>query len=351
MRFVENDIVIGKSQCRYEAVQKSKSLRIVILFLIALSLHLNYQVEMGWVFQRELSHLQVIFLVSCCGQDMTGLLVFCRNCGRACFAGKVVVSSLQYVASVGQAIVQHGCHLGVPEYRAPLFATQPGNVALDDSRHHCLRFSRGQVRSGGQLQLALHWEGSMRFGLLGAVVAMVAGFSEPAHSETLSVSVTRGLMKDQPYTIIYPDVLKATTGTGDDLLTLDYPGAPLQCVATLKPGIAAMTADEALANFDKAAVEADWRKYFANFTVTAQSVGKLRNVPALRYTGDTGKTDKGNQSLVIRAEAVDEGRRYAMECLVGVDVAAEAQPLIEFLIANFSTRSDGECCIDPSKSE
>ncbi len=191
----------------------------------------------------------------------------------------------------------------------------------------------------------------MRLGFLGAYLALAASLSAPAHGETLSVSVTRGLLKDQPYTIIHPDVLTATPGTGDILLTLDYPGATLQCVATLKPDMAAITADEALANFDKAAVEADWRKNFENFTLTDQSVGKLRNVPALRYTGDTGKTGQGIEFRVVHAEAVDGGRRYAMECLVGVDIAEEAQPLIEFLIANFWTRSDGECCIDPSKGE
>ena len=51
---------------------------------------------------------------------------------------------------------------------------------------------------------------------------------------------------------------------------------------------------------------------------------------------------------VVHAEAVDSGRTYAVECLLDRSVAADARSMIDFIIANFSTKSDGDCCIDPS---
>ena len=171
--------------------------------------------------------------------------------------------------------------------------------------------------------------------------------ASPATAEQVTVEVVRGLIKDEPYTIIYPASLKAGSGSGDDLLVLDYPGAPLQCAATMKVGVPAMSAQEALAAFDAEAEAAPWRERFPNFTVADPHLGSLANVPALRYLGDTGQSPGGNRYLLYRAEAVDEGRLYGMECMVGYSIAQDARDIIEFLIINFSTRSDGKCCQQP----
>jgi hypothetical protein len=41
---------------------------------------------------------------------------------------------------------------------------------------------------------------------------------------------------------------------------------------------------------------------------------------------------------VIHAEAVDGGRTYAVECLYDRSADADARPMVDFIIANFSTR-------------
>jgi hypothetical protein len=35
-------------------------------------------------------------------------------------------------------------------------------------------------------------------------------------------------------------------------------------------------------------------------------------------------------------------------CLAAIDVVAQARPVVDFIIANFSTNSEGQCCIDPA---
>jgi hypothetical protein len=48
---------------------------------------------------------------------------------------------------------------------------------------------------------------------------------------------------------------------------------------------------------------------------------------------------------IVHTEAVDAGRGYTLDCLFATEIAAQARPIVDFIIANFSTRSDAECCV------
>ena len=60
-----------------------------------------------------------MFRVSGFGQWMIVLLHFLRRGGCACFEAEAVVSGLQDVAAMGQAVEKRGCHLGVAEDGGP----------------------------------------------------------------------------------------------------------------------------------------------------------------------------------------------------------------------------------------
>ena len=139
---------------------------------------------------------------------------------------------------------------------------------------------------------------------------------------------------------------------GDDVTvaTLEYPGAPLQCDAMVAEGGAAdWTADAAV----------DQPRPRRHRSGLDRAVPRLRHLdrrhrrvperpgavlPRRRATN----SPLGGPATIFHAEAVDGGRTYIYECLADTAIAADAKGLVDFLFANFSTRSDGECCIDPA---
>ena len=74
----------------------------------------------------------------------------------------------------------------------------------------------------------------------------------------------------------------------------------------------------------------------------------MQSGPALFYRGSSESSPLGGPATVFHAEAVDSGRTYIYECVTDSTIADKAAGLIGFLFANFSTRSDGECCTDPA---
>lgn len=164
------------------------------------------------------------------------------------------------------------------------------------------------------------------------------------------VVIDRGLTEDLPYTAIYPSVLRSIDdGSPATILTLQHPEAPLQCDAFAVEGAeAGWTAEQALSKLDVRGIEATWIPDFPGFRIVAQGVTQFASGPALLYEGESDDSPLGIPLRIVHAETVDAGRTYAIECLMEKSIAAEARPLVDFFIANFSTRSDGECCIDPS---
>ena len=100
--------------------------------------------------------------------------------------------------------------------------------------------------------------------------------------------------------------------------------------------------------FDVNGIVSTWSPDFPGFKVTGQSVTQFQSGPALMFEAESDNSPLGVPLKIVHAEAIDSGRFYALECLVERGAADEARPMIDFIIANFSTRSDGTCCIDPA---
>ncbi|MHB1102159.1 MAG: hypothetical protein ACYC0C_05145 [Devosia sp.] len=164
------------------------------------------------------------------------------------------------------------------------------------------------------------------------------------------VVIDRGLTEDLPYTAIYPNVLRSVDdGSPATILTLQHPEAPLQCDAFAVDGAeAGWTAEAALSKLDVPGIEATWTPDFPGFKVVAQGITQFASGPALLYEGESDNSPLGIPLRIVHAEAVDAGRTYAIECLMEKSIATDARPLVDFVIANFSTRSDGQCCINPA---
>ena len=166
----------------------------------------------------------------------------------------------------------------------------------------------------------------------------------------VTVSVTRGLAVDRPFTVVYPSTMQLVED-GDDvtIATLDYRGAPVHCDAMIGDGgTADWTADTAAANLDRPGTEAGWLEQFPAFAISAVSTVAFQSGPAMFYQGESQSSPFGVPATIFHAEAVDGGRTYIFECIADTTIAAQAKGLVDFLFANFSTRSDGECCIDPA---
>jgi hypothetical protein len=164
------------------------------------------------------------------------------------------------------------------------------------------------------------------------------------------VIIDRGLTDDLPYTAIYPEVMRSVDdGSSETILTISHPDALLRCDFFSVPGAPeGWSAADALSSLDIAGIESSWTPNFPGFKLSGQSVTSFASGPALFYEGTSESSPMGLPVHVVHAEAVDSGRTYAVECLVDRAVAAQARPMIDFIIANFSTRSDAQCCINPA---
>ncbi len=174
-----------------------------------------------------------------------------------------------------------------------------------------------------------------------------------AGSEALAqerVIIDRGLTDDLPYTAIYPQALQSVDdGSSETILTISHPDALLRCDYFSVPAASeAWSAEAAVASLDVAGIESSWAPNFPGFKLSSHGITRFASGPALLYEGSSDASPMGPAVSVVHAETVDSGRTYAVECLVDRAVAAEARPMIDFIIANFSTRSDGQCCIDPA---
>ena len=183
-----------------------------------------------------------------------------------------------------------------------------------------------------------------------AAAAAAIALSTAAFAQGGQMIIDRGLTDDMPYTAIYPDVLQTfDDGNPDTILTLRHPGAALQCDFFAVEGARdGWSAEEALQSLDVAGIEAAWGPDFPGFKITGQSVTRFANGPALFYEAESENSPLSLPLSIVHAEAVYGGRTYAVECVIDRGVAAEARPMVNFIIANFSTRSDGQCCIDPT---
>jgi len=183
------------------------------------------------------------------------------------------------------------------------------------------------------------------------VAALILAATPPVIAQDqVQMSVVQGQTPERPFTVIYPNVLQVfDDGSEMTVLTLRHPDAIMQCDALVQDGAPVdWNADAALASLDTAGIVSTWTPDFPGFKLTSQRVTAFQSGPALTYEGEAENSPFGVPAKIVYAEAVDGGRNYAIQCIVELGEAAEARPMIDFIVANFSTRSDGICCVDPA---
>ncbi len=181
-----------------------------------------------------------------------------------------------------------------------------------------------------------------RKSLVGCLVTLL---SLPSMVMAQSVNVSRSILPDEPYTVIYPEGMVASGGAGQPL-TINHTQAPLQCDLSIVPADdAGWTPDGALAGLDKAAIASGWTEQFPGFAISAAGTIGYQSGPALQYEATSTGSPMGMPLTIVHTETVDSGRGYVLDCLFATAQAAQARPLVDFIIANFSTRADADCCV------
>jgi hypothetical protein len=158
------------------------------------------------------------------------------------------------------------------------------------------------------------------------------------------VASTGSPLPDQPYTLIYPQGM--VTG-GDQVggpVTINHPEIPLQCILAVIPvEDTEWTAESALASLDATSVTEGWSDTLPGFTLGTSRVTSYQSGPALQYEGaNPGSDETGPATTLVHTETVAQGNGYALDCLYPTEVAGQARPLVDFIIANFSTQQDAE---------
>jgi hypothetical protein len=167
----------------------------------------------------------------------------------------------------------------------------------------------------------------------------------PAASMAQSVNITRSILADQPYTLIYPETMIATGGASESL-TINHPNAPLQCELSVVPvEDTSWTAESALGALDRDAVTAGWIESLPGFALGTASTTAFQDATALIYEGTSTDSPMGMPLTLVHTETVAQSRGYVLDCLYATEVADQARPIVDFILANFATRSDAECCI------
>lgn len=179
--------------------------------------------------------------------------------------------------------------------------------------------------------------------LAAATGIAVALASIPAMAQ--NINVTRSVLEGLPYTLAYPEPMQASGG-GDDPIIVNHPNAPLQCEMSLVPvEDTGWTAETALASLNEAEVAAAWAETLPGFAVTGKGLAAYQDTTALLYEGDSTGSPIDLPLTLVHTETVSNGRGYVLECLYATAEAERARPVVDFIIANFSTRADADCCV------
>jgi ABC-type thiamine transport system substrate-binding protein len=102
-----------------------------------------------------------------------------------------------------------------------------------------------------------------------------------------------------------------------------------------------------LAALDATAVATGWSETFPGFTLGASRVASYQSNPALQYEGTSPGSDQGGPITLVHTETVDGGNGYTLDCFYATEMAAEARPIVDSIIANFSTRQDAQPVVTP----
>lgn len=180
-----------------------------------------------------------------------------------------------------------------------------------------------------------------------AGIAVLSLVIAPSLVAAQNISLTRSILPDAPYTLIFPEPMVVA---GSDIepvrVTINHPGAPLQCDMSIVPvEDTSWSAQEAVAALDEAEVAAAWADVMPGFTLGAKGTLPYQDAQALFYDGTSQESSMGVPLTLVHTETVAEGRGYTLDCYYATAEAANARPIVDFIIANFSTRADADCCI------
>lgn len=175
-----------------------------------------------------------------------------------------------------------------------------------------------------------------------AVLSMVLA---PSAAFAQNINITRSVLPDQPYTLSYPDTMEASGGV-DKPLTINHTNAPLQCNMSFVPvDDSGWTPEGALASLVDADLEAGWSETFPGFVMGAKGTTAYQSEAALIYEGTSTDSPMGIPLTIVHTETVANGLGYTLDCLFDTTMAEQARPIVDFIIANFSTEADAECCV------
>lgn len=178
-----------------------------------------------------------------------------------------------------------------------------------------------------------------------SVLAALTLALSPTLAAAQSVNITRSVLTGLPYTLIYPTEMTATGG-GDAPLTINHASAPLQCDMSVVPvDDTDWSAEDALGALDDGEIASAWSGSLPGFAVTTKGLVAYQDATALTYEGTSTDSSMGIPLTLVHTEAVSSGRGYVLDCIYAADQAEQARPIVDFIIANFATRSDAECCV------
>jgi hypothetical protein len=180
-----------------------------------------------------------------------------------------------------------------------------------------------------------------------ATIAVLGLVITPTLAAAQNVSVTRSILPTEPYTLIFPEPMVAADSDVDPVtVTINHPQAPLQCDMRIVPvEDTSWTADGALTSIDDADVVAAWTDIMPGFAVESKGTTSYQDASALIYVGSSPESSMGVPLTLVHTETVAGDRGYTLDCYYATAEAANARPIVDFIIENFSTRSDAECCV------
>lgn len=182
----------------------------------------------------------------------------------------------------------------------------------------------------------------MKFGSAAAYFVAIGVGLLPMAAMAQSLTISGSPLPDQPYTLIYPDVM-VESGEPGGPVTINHPGAPLQCVLTVVPvDDTGWSAEAALADLDEAAVARGWDATFPGFVLGARAITAYQSGPALIYEGANSGTPDSAPISLVHTETVSGENGYTLDCFYATEFAEQSRPLVDFIIANFSTHQDAQ---------
>lgn len=179
------------------------------------------------------------------------------------------------------------------------------------------------------------------------LVAALAGLSLvvcPTLAAAQNISVSQSTDPALPFTLIFPEPMQAS-GSAAQGMRINHPDAPLQCEMNVVPVVnTEWTAQTALGMLDDNELSNAWSAALPGFSVTDKGTTAYQDATALFYEGESLGSELGIPLTLVHTETVAGGLGYVLDCFYATAEAARARPIVDFIIANFATSAEAECC-------